>query len=144
MKRAYLPPPPPRPVVVSEDGTTAQCEEYPRCNDECPVTDCFEHPAYIKEFECARFPESCDDDCSLTQCRAHPKHVEAVDHPAHYNALDIECIDVIQHFNFCRGNTIKYVWRCGLKGDDAIQDLEKAKWYLQREITRLRKEQEND
>jgi len=39
--------------------------------------------------------------------------------------------------NFCCGNAIKYVWRAGLKSKDAIKDLEKAKWYIQREIERL-------
>jgi hypothetical protein len=38
--------------------------------------------------------------------------------------------------NFCRGNAIKYIWRAGLKGD-AIEDLRKARWYLDREIARM-------
>ncbi len=67
---------------------------------------------------------------------------EVVDHPVHYNAFDIEAIDVVEHFNFNRGSAMKYIWRAGLKGDNAIQDLEKAKWYVHREIQRLRKEQD--
>ena len=65
---------------------------------------------------------------------------EAVDHPQHYNQLDIECIDVVEQFNFNRGSAMKYIWRAGLKGDNAIQDLEKAGWYIAREIQRLRKQ----
>ena len=59
--------------------------------------------------------------------------------PPHYQAhhSGIECIEITEHFNFCRGNAIKYIWRAGLKGD-AVQDLEKARWYIDREIKRLR------
>ena len=59
-----------------------------------------------------------------------------VNHPDHYNAHAIECIDVVEHMNFNRGNAIKYVWRAGLKGD-AVEDLRKAIWYLEREIKRI-------
>lgn len=61
-----------------------------------------------------------------------------VDHPAHYNAhpSGVECIDVAEHLNFCRGNALKYLWRAGLKGE-ALTDLRKARWYLDREIARL-------
>ena len=40
--------------------------------------------------------------------------------------------------NFCLGNAIKYIWRADLK-DDAITDLEKAKWYIEREIERRKR-----
>lgn len=67
---------------------------------------------------------------------------DGVDHPAHYNnhPAGIECVDVVEHYNFNVGNAIKYLWRAGLKpGEDAIKDLEKAAWYVQREIKRLSK-----
>lgn len=59
--------------------------------------------------------------------------------PAHYKAhpSGVEAIQITEHFNFNIGNAIKYCWRAGLKGD-AIEDLEKAKWYIAREIERLR------
>lgn len=64
---------------------------------------------------------------------------DAVSHPAHYTAhpSEVECIQITQHMNFCLGNAMKYIWRAGLK-HDAIEDLEKAKWYLDCEIVRLR------
>ena len=67
---------------------------------------------------------------------------ENVNHPSHYNAIPgIECIDVVEHFNFNLGNVLKYVWRVGLKPDtDWKDDLEKAIWYLKREIERREKE----
>lgn len=62
---------------------------------------------------------------------------EAVNHPKHYNghASGVECIDIIQHMNFCLGNAIKYIWRADLKGE-AVEDLEKAIFYLKQEIER--------
>lgn len=64
-----------------------------------------------------------------------------VDHPKHYNSnpSGIECIEVVEHLNFNRGNAVKYIWRAGEKGD-AIEDLRKSVWYLQREIARLQKQ----
>jgi hypothetical protein len=59
--------------------------------------------------------------------------------PDHYkkHASGVECIQVTEHMNFCLGNAIKYIWRAGKK-DDTVQDLEKAKWYIEREIARLK------
>jgi hypothetical protein len=61
--------------------------------------------------------------------------------PPHYrsHASGIEAIQVTEHMNFCLGNAVKYIWRAGLKADDPIQDLQKAKWYIEREIARLSK-----
>jgi hypothetical protein len=63
--------------------------------------------------------------------------MSVVDHPSHYNAhpAGIECIDVIEHFPCNVANAMKYLWRSGLKeGVDEITDLQKAAWYVQREI----------
>jgi hypothetical protein len=62
-----------------------------------------------------------------------------VDHPKHYNQhpSGIECIDVVEHMNFNLGNAVKYIWRAGLKSEDAMTDLEKARWYIEREMQRL-------
>ena len=63
---------------------------------------------------------------------------EAVKHPSHYTDVvpGIECIQVTQHFNFNRGNAIKYIWRAGNKNNE-IEDLKKAIQYLEFEIARL-------
>lgn len=64
---------------------------------------------------------------------------ERVDHPNHYNEhpTGIECIDIVECFNFNLGNAIKYVWRVGLKpGTTKREDLKKAIWYLTRELDR--------
>lgn len=60
---------------------------------------------------------------------------DAVDHPPHYKAhpSGIECIQVTEWMGFNLGNAVKYIWRCDEKGAD-VQDLEKAIWYIQREV----------
>ena len=55
--------------------------------------------------------------------------IDMVNNPSHYqDASGIECIEVTKFFGFCDGNCFKYLYRAGKKGD-AIEDLEKAKWY---------------
>ena len=57
-----------------------------------------------------------------------------MNHPAHYEANGpFECIELTQHYDFCLGNAIKYVWRHMDKGKP-FEDLSKALWYIQREI----------
>lgn len=71
-----------------------------------------------------------------------------VNHPEHYTShpSGIECIQITEYHNFCIGNAIKYLWRAGLKedagksGDEKmIEDMEKAVWYINREINRVKK-----
>jgi hypothetical protein len=69
---------------------------------------------------------------------------ETVDHPAHYGGADnpYEAINVVEawELDFHLGNVVKYVSRAGKKGD-ALEDLKKARWYLERKIANLEKEQ---
>ena len=66
---------------------------------------------------------------------------ENVNHPNHYFAdSGIEVIDAIEawNLNFSRGNAVKYIARAGIKNPEKeIEDLEKAVWYINREIERL-------
>lgn len=67
---------------------------------------------------------------------------EHVNHPSHYGGEDniYEAIKVIEAWNlgFCLGNAIKYISRAGKKDNNSyLQDLKKAKWYLDREITKF-------
>lgn len=68
---------------------------------------------------------------------------DPVNHPSHYteHPSGVECITITEHMNFCRGNAIKYIWRSGEKGSE-LQDLQKARWYIDREIERLRNQRE--
>jgi hypothetical protein len=63
---------------------------------------------------------------------------EFVNHPAHYNMGNIEVIDIIEGFdlNFHIGNVVKYVLRAPHKGK-TLEDLKKARWYLDRYISVL-------
>lgn len=69
------------------------------------------------------------------------------DHPSHYTSLGatcacgrpIECIQVTERMGFRIGNATKYLWRCGHKGNP-LEDLKKARWYIDREIAAIEKE----
>lgn len=62
---------------------------------------------------------------------------DAVNHPSHYtrHPSGIECIEITQHMNFCLGNAFKYIFRADFKGN-AIEDLQKARRYIEIEIAR--------
>lgn len=68
---------------------------------------------------------------------------DPVNRPAHYTVGGIETIDYIEakQLNYHLGNVVKYVSRAGKKGV-ALEDLKKARWYLEREIQRLEKPSE--
>lgn len=69
----------------------------------------------------------------------------AVNHPKHYNShpSGVECITIARHHNFNIGNVFKYLWRIGLKGEDAatrekrVEEIDKAIFYLQDERARI-------
>lgn len=62
---------------------------------------------------------------------------DMINHPPHYadKGAGVECIDIVELFNFNMGNAIKYIWRADDKGDP-IENLRKAEWYVRREIER--------
>lgn len=71
---------------------------------------------------------------NIEQDHINPSHYK--DHPS-----GLECIQVTEHMTFNLGNVIKYLWRFGRKGP-GVEDLKKARWYLDREISRLEKHDE--
>lgn len=85
--------------------------------------------AYLKAKDCFKPKEE----------KANDK-ADMVNHPQHYSAHGIEPIDYIEShdLNFNLGNVIKYVSRAPYKGTE-LEDLKKAKWYLEREIKRHEK-----
>lgn len=76
---------------------------------------------------------------------------DVVNHPPHYTSGPncecgrvIECITITRERGFSIGNAIKYLWRAGLKEsanktgvEKQVEDLRKAAWYINDEITRL-------
>ena len=94
-------------------------------------------------------------DCAGKDLKAKPESrpvrttdkYSVVDHPAHYTSgpvcphcgKTVECITVTEGYNFNRGNAIKYIWRAGEKDKGReLEDLEKAQWYITREIERMK------
>lgn len=71
-----------------------------------------------------------------------------VNHPSHYTWMKgMEVIDITENFNFNRGNALKYLMRAGrkeemgmTKEEKELEDLEKAQFYLNREILRFKEE----
>lgn len=67
---------------------------------------------------------------------------DSVSRPPHYAngwSNGAEVIDLTEHLSFCAGNVVKYVCRAGRKDPDKhVEDLEKARWYLDREIERVK------
>lgn len=74
---------------------------------------------------------------------------EKINHPSHYNTGKYEAIEVIEDWGLGRGfnlgNAIKYISRAGHKSPETeIEDLEKAAWYVNREVERLKKERSDN
>lgn len=87
---------------------------------------------YKQENACA-FSVELDADSGIYH--SQPEGSDPVDHPAHYTGPvpNVECIEVTRHFDFLRGNAIKYIWRAAHKGR-YVEDLRKAVWYLNKAI----------
>jgi hypothetical protein len=86
--------------------------------------------------ESVAYEDVLDVELDYNKRKAH----DPVNNPSHYTShpSGVECIQVVEHMNFCLGNAMKYIWRTGLKSDDPIQDLEKAIFYINREIERIK------
>jgi len=107
----------------------------------CACQDCI-----FEECNCSNFTEKGQAECSdyrVKPCLDYIKENDNVKNPKHYNShpSGIECIEVTRHMNFNLGNAIKYIWRAGLKSENAIEDLKKAIWYLEDEVKRMEGEQ---
>ena len=75
---------------------------------------------------------------SAIESRLDLPKIDMVNNPPHYSSAKIEAIEVIEEFNlgFNLGNAVKYVLRCEKKGNKK-QDLEKALWYINRELSKF-------
>jgi hypothetical protein len=64
---------------------------------------------------------------------------DMINHPPHYTShpLGVECITITEHMPFNVGSAIKYLWRAGLKTTERTPNLQKAAWYVAREIQRV-------
>lgn len=102
--------------------------------------------AYLVEPDKRRFIFK-KDACRIADKKCE-RNEDAVNHPSHYTShpSGIECIEITQHYDFCVGNAIKYLWRAGLKKEEGltdkekeIEDLRKALFYINKKINLLEK-----
>jgi hypothetical protein len=80
----------------------------------------------------------CPNKCNIVKTKE-----DLIVHPRHYNShpSGIECIQVVEHYNFNIGSAIKYLWRQGLKASEpSIRDLGKAIEYIKFEIEKIKRE----
>ncbi|MGW0575798.1 DUF3310 domain-containing protein [Streptomyces sp. NPDC002920] len=101
-------------------------------------------PVYVKVYgSVIRYAWYRDDEIEAESPRVPATSTgDSVNHPGHYTWLPngLEVIDFTEHMNFNRGNAVKYLARAGRKSKATeLEDLKKARWYIQREITRLEK-----
>ena len=128
-------------IIYDECGKHNCCDEYRLCDicyDDAPHTwnipapppEPVERPNFISVDALA------DDICNEIKKQAN----DNINHPSHYTDGKIEVTDFItdKGLNFCRGNVVKYVARAGKKDPKKeIEDLKKARWYIDREIRRM-------
>ena len=83
-------------------------------------------------------PTTVDDIVAVVTDIVATHHTDMVNHPPHYKVGGIETIDFIEakKLDYHLGNVVKYITRADHKGD-RMEDLHKARWYLNREIARL-------
>lgn len=120
------------------------CKRYnEKASDGCRESGLYAIECMSKGFSHYRGPKAGEDGGTVT-IPATPAPHDPVRHPAHYTSRvpGIECIQVTEHFDFNRGNAIKYIWRAGEKDPKReIEDLRKAAWYINREILNLEAKQ---
>jgi len=123
-----------------------------KCGDEiivdyswtCVADVIASHGAFAKDHRLPGVLLTREDECEAwaetdwTVVR-RPASEDPVNSPSHYTWLGgIEVIDITEHLGFCLGNVVKYVLRADHKGKP-IEDLEKAAWYLNRELQRRKR-----
>lgn len=127
----------PKKKVAPKDNKSKKVDEVPPVISKMETTE-----SYINS-ESVQHLYECTDDVkgSCVSTDKHPTPIpNAVDHPSHYNKGKIEVIDFIedQQLPFHLGNVVKYIARAGSKGDK-LEDLKKARWYLDRYINEVMK-----
>lgn len=92
-------------------------------------------------YDKSEYEHELEDDVLVIKERLEANDPDSVSHPPHYAdgwSNGAEVIDLTEHLSFCAGNVVKYVCRAGRKDPDKyVEDLEKARWYLNREIERV-------
>lgn len=108
-----------------------QADTIPRPADIRPATP----EEYLKQV--ARENREAHEKNALYRALLDAEHDKT--NPSHYrqHPSGVECIAITEHMGFNLGNAVKYIWRADLKHETPLDDLKKARWYLDREIQRL-------
>ena len=120
---------------ITEDGFSAKTTKHLLLSALDVEFDCLDYNDFELETE-----EKAKGEPKPQVVSTMPKE-NPVSHPSHYTDGKIEVIDFIEDkgLNFNRGNAVKYVCRAGKKDPEKeIEDLEKAVWYINHEIERLK------
>lgn len=126
--------------VIQKNGDTHQCD--------CMGIDCnycpFSRFNSNDEYACTKRENEhnykiAQKQLRIYECKSKFKQDDNVNSPKHYNIGKIEVIEAIEDWklNFNLGNAIKYIARCEHK-ENKKQDLEKAKWYIERELRKCK------
>lgn len=110
------------------------------CGDVSSIhADTFPHQCMWPGCDCPKYTDVSGNPTVST----HSPAAHNIDHPAHYTNTGVNCpgcgqpietINITEQLSFNLGNIIKYVLRAGKKTDNPADDLQKARWYLDRQI----------
>ena len=129
----------PKKKVLPKDSQSKKVVESAPVISKMETTESYINSESVKDlYDCANAD---DAKVSCIATGEKPKTIaNVIDHPSHYNRGKIEVIDFIedQGLSFHLGNVIKYIARAGSKGDK-LEDLKKARWYLDRYINEVMK-----
>lgn len=120
--------------IIGQNGPDGAIYADPNYRPAIPNHDATRRPQ--SRFAAGAIPFQLVDDPALHK-------LDMVNHPPHYtqHPSGVECIQITEHMSFCLGNAVKYIWRADLKAD-AIEDLRKAVFYINREIEKREKEKQ--
>jgi hypothetical protein len=131
------------PIVLTIENKTF-CEAHSKEAAEKANKEVQETNAQRGCDECGSFPSYGYSDGKV-YCNRHAQIKyslkDEINHPSHYNShpSGVEAITICECYNFNIGNALKYLWRADHKHESPTKDLEKAKWYIERELQRLNK-----
>ena len=132
-------------TILGRSISATKCE-FCCYNSEVCCGNCVDGIGEWLNTPCANEPENPPADKHVDLQRFSEKVCDNVNHPSHYTSGQIEVIDFIEDkdLGFHLGNAVKYISRAGRKNPDkTVEDLRKAVWYINRQIERLERG-END
>lgn len=129
----------PKNKVSPKDNKSKKVDKVAPVISKMETTESYINSESAKDLYVCASADDVKVSCVTTDKKPNPI-ANMIDHPSHYNRGKIEVIDFIedQGLSFHLGNVIKYIARAGSK-DDKLEDLKKARWYLDRYINEVMK-----